>query len=462
MTKSSITRDELNEVIATYGKHHIAHRMAIVLLAAMDSEPVAEVLSNRPGNDTSTIDRALPVGTQLYRHAQPAPKTEREPIAWLNDAYLARGVVDGEAGSEDAGPGYIPVYREPATQPAPVVPEKATVGEMPFLGASEGVYVRGWNDCRAAMLQENPKSAGESNNCRRSEKVQDLLAGNCRENGNSSTNNCREIAETSTGTAITPVAPDKKLTDDVLDEIIAGAKTSMEQYLALSLKAEREVWRKEGPTDDERIMAIEGIHNCERCGDEGWVVGEMGIMRCACGQAGTLINEGTIQAGNSPVITGAEQRIADAVELLQKAAPAMLADNSGPDGPLAGRLKSPVIPDGYVMVPKEPTQAMCAAFNDSDYGRKSLRERYVAMLAAAAHDTPALNSVQSVATVPGKWVPVSERMPETDGNYWGWWSESKRQGPVWFIKSELQAQFQSHEITHWMPLPADPQEVKGE
>lgn len=33
--------------------------------------------------------------------------------------------------------------------------------------------------------------------------------------------------------------PDKDLTDDVLDEIIAGAKTSIEQYLALSLKAER-------------------------------------------------------------------------------------------------------------------------------------------------------------------------------------------------------------------------------
>lgn len=57
----------------------------------------------------------------LYSHAQPVPVTEREPIAWLNDAYLARGVVDGEAGSEDAGPGYIPVYRE--AQPAPVVPE---------------------------------------------------------------------------------------------------------------------------------------------------------------------------------------------------------------------------------------------------------------------------------------------------------------------------------------------------
>ncbi|MGG9111640.1 DUF551 domain-containing protein [Raoultella ornithinolytica] len=123
---------------------------------------------------------------------------------------------------------------------------------------------------------------------------------------------------------------------------------------------------------------------------------------------------------------------------------------------------SAVIPDGYVLVPREPTEEMnkagWAAMNEHD----AINPTYRAMIAAAAHDTPALNSVQSVATVPGKWVPVSERMPETDGNYWGWWSESKRQGPVWFIKSELQAQFQSHEITHWMPLPADPQEVKGE
>lgn len=50
-----------------------AEELACIALAAMDSEPVDEVLSNRPGNDTSTIDRALPVGTQLYRHAQPAP-----------------------------------------------------------------------------------------------------------------------------------------------------------------------------------------------------------------------------------------------------------------------------------------------------------------------------------------------------------------------------------------------------
>ncbi len=39
-------------------------QLAELALAAMDSRPVAEVLSNHPGNDTSTIDRALPVGTQ--------------------------------------------------------------------------------------------------------------------------------------------------------------------------------------------------------------------------------------------------------------------------------------------------------------------------------------------------------------------------------------------------------------
>ncbi|ENU0757192.1 hypothetical protein [Klebsiella michiganensis] len=76
---------------------------------------------------------------------------------------------------------------------------------------------------------------------------------------------------------------------------------------------------------------------------------------------GPLTNEDTKRAGNSPVIPGAQQRIADAVELLKKAAPAMLADNSGPDGPLAGRLKSSVIPEGYVMVPKEATEKMLIA-----------------------------------------------------------------------------------------------------
>ena len=77
MTKSTITREQLEEWVAQFdedGGCDATDRQLEALirqsLAAMDSEPVAEVLSNRPGNDTSTIDRALPVGTQLYRHAQ--------------------------------------------------------------------------------------------------------------------------------------------------------------------------------------------------------------------------------------------------------------------------------------------------------------------------------------------------------------------------------------------------------
>ncbi|HCC4463055.1 TPA: DUF551 domain-containing protein [Citrobacter freundii] len=85
-------------------------------------------------------------------------------------------------------------------------------------------------------------------------------------------------------------------------------------------------------------------------------------------------------------------------------------------------------------------------------------------LARAIRKGPDMPTVQdgNSPVTPDGWIPVSDRMPETDGNYWGWWSESKRQGPVWFIKSDLQAQFQSSEITHWMPLPAAPQqEVKS-
>ncbi|HDY7395638.1 TPA: DUF551 domain-containing protein [Klebsiella pneumoniae] len=84
-----------------------------------------------------------------------------------------------------------------------------------------------------------------------------------------------------------------------------------------------------------------------------------------------------------------------------------------------------------------------------------------AMLAASPQDTPALNSVQSVATMPGKWIPASERVPENDGAYLCW---DKRYVTTYaFIFGAWQAnQFIAKNITHWMPLPAAPQEVKGE
>lgn len=84
-----------------------------------------------------------------------------------------------------------------------------------------------------------------------------------------------------------------------------------------------------------------------------------------------------------------------------------------------------------------------------------------AMLAAAPHNTPTLNSLQSVDSVADRWIPVSERMPENDGAYLCW---DKRYVTTYaFIFGAWQAnQFIAKNITHWMPLPAAPQEVKGE
>ncbi|MCY2115850.1 DUF551 domain-containing protein [Klebsiella pneumoniae] len=89
-----------------------------------------------------------------------------------------------------------------------------------------------------------------------------------------------------------------------------------------------------------------------------------------------------------------------------------------------------------------------------------------AMIAAAPHDTPALNSLQSVDSVTGGWIPVSERIPDntepvlciekradlgTYGQPFVCWHD----GGGWVGKTNYRPI-----VTHWMPLPADPQEVK--
>lgn len=214
----------------------ILKRVARMALAAMDSEPVAEVLSNRPGNDTSTIDRALPVGTQLYRHAQQL---------------------------------VVP----------PMQHWEELCREYPDMSIGDAIIrAAWWNHCRAAMLQ-----AGNS-----------------------------------------PVIP---------DGLIAAVN---------------------------RLLDSDGSRGC--------------YSEIQCGDAH------------------------DEIERL---------------------------------------------------------------LAAAPHDTPALNSVQSIVTVPGKWIPVSERVPENDGAYLCW---DKRYVTTYaFIFGAWQAnQFIAKNITHWMPLPAAPQEVKSE
>ncbi len=72
---------------------------------------------------------------------------------------------------------------------------------------------------------------------------------------------------------------------------------------------------------------------------------------------------------------------------------------------------------------------------------------------------PAQNSVTPAQNQ--GWIPVSERMPENDGAYLCW--DNRYVTTYAFIFGAWQAnQFIAKNITHWMPLPAGPQEVKGE
>lgn len=136
---------------------------------------------------------------------------------------------------------------------------------------------------------------------------------------------------------------------------------------------------------------------------------------------------------------------------------------------------SQVIPDGWTCNDKANAALMMLdrieTVDPVDDDRIDGIKRIVRELAAAPHDTPALNSVQSVVTVPGKWVPVSEQMPEVgvkvlcfpvkdepihatfNGQLW-------LQDVSWCGSEEPIDNVIPVTVTHWMPLPAAPQEPK--
>ncbi|EKB8483205.1 DUF551 domain-containing protein [Escherichia coli] len=120
---------------------------------------------------------------------------EAEPVAYIfkHPAGKLFWALTDESNKEQSD--VIPVY---ADSPAPVVPDEIDVNDVPravtYFKTHRDCYADGWNACRAAMLQ----------------------SGNFRENNNSSTNNFREIAETSTNYPIIP--------SEVLSAILKVAK----------------------------------------------------------------------------------------------------------------------------------------------------------------------------------------------------------------------------------------------
>ncbi len=119
---------------------------------------------------------------------------------------------------------------------------------------------------------------------------------------------------------------------------------------------------------------------------------------------------------------------------------------------------SQVIPDGWTCNDKANAALMMLdrieTVDPVDDDRIDGIKRIVRELAAAPQSPGGDH-----ATVPGKWIPVSERMPENDGAYLCW--DNRYVTTYAFIFGAWQAnQFIAKNITHWMPLPAGPQEVR--
>lgn len=152
-----------------------------------------------------------------------------------------------------------------------------------------------------------------------------------------------------------------------------------------------------------------------------------------------------------------------------------MVDHSGDVNEKGGDGNSQVIPDGWTCNDKANAALMMLdrieTADPVDDDRIDGIKRIVRELAAAPHDTPALNSVQSVVTVPGKWIPVIERMPEDEQevltiNKMGhrFVSFFDKHSGLFFDGLDAPAAccIEHVLVTHWMPLPAAPQEVKGE
>lgn len=124
---------------------------------------------------------------------------------------------------------------------------------------------------------------------------------------------------------------------------------------------------------------------------------------------------------------------------------------------IAQRIKGPAF-DKYSHSPSQAIDVLeVAIFGDDESCR--------AAMLAAAPQSPGIEP----ATVPGKWIPVSERMPDDEQevltiNKMGhrFVSFFDKHSGLFFDRLDAPAAccIEHVLVTHWMPLPAAPQEVK--
>ncbi|EIB7583998.1 DUF551 domain-containing protein [Salmonella enterica] len=127
---------------------------------------------------------------------------------------------------------------------------------------------------------------------------------------------------------------------------------------------------------------------------------------------------------------------------------------------------SPVTPDGWVMVPVEPTMAMLDEFDSIiDHGAEDSKDAWSRLIAAAPQQQNAPQNIPEI--IPG-WIPVSERVPERDVDVQVYCADKKEQMVAYMERNEAEGWFRFASLpngggvyckpTHWMPLPAAPQQ----
>ena len=426
MTKSTITREQLEEWVAQFdedGGCDATDRQLEALirqsLAAIDSEPVAWTWHYREQwhvtNDKCRAEFVAKDGDvavlPLYRHAQPAPEyPETLPCPVLLEpglrfgkgiktstmlAALARRAVhesDMAALSPEERVEFqarIEDFKALIAQPAPVVPDayvRDEHGRMMLNGVCEPKigFGTGWNACRAAMLQAEPVTMAN--------KLPDDF----------------DFDRFNDVTWLECVASNPHM---------HSPTTSTIARVALELN--KRIGAGNSPAQSDCCPAQNVVAPAQSPIDHGY------LPECECSGCKATARICTEMAVNSLVIPN-EMTSEQAYEI------------------------------GYYY--GDPVDVFAR-------GANWMRQHIIDSTLAAAPQLPGSDP----ATVPGKWIPVSERKPEESGRYWCYVEEQNDlgkshyqwncswNGERWWVESE-----NGGIVTHWIPLPAVPQEVNRE
>ncbi|EFK9972014.1 DUF551 domain-containing protein [Escherichia coli] len=134
------------------------------------------------------LENGLTRGEQMELARIALASLEADPVKRVNSDQMRRVCLEANRHLDkyDAMAKEVNKLLGRIAPPAPVVPEEISTTHTMLPAMSDQLmafgYVKGWNACRAAMLH----------------------AGNFRKNANSSTNNFRDIAETSTNSPVIP------------------------------------------------------------------------------------------------------------------------------------------------------------------------------------------------------------------------------------------------------------------